>query len=48
MTGLSEIGFKAQLNYNGWWDNIEYLESVQRLTYPNYRIVVNDNGSTDS
>ena len=35
------------LNYNGWRDTVECLESVQRLTYPNYRIVVIDNGSTD-
>ncbi|WP_242656389.1 glycosyltransferase [Desulfofundulus thermosubterraneus] len=35
------------LNYNGWQDTVECLESVQRLTYPNYRIVVIDNGSTD-
>ncbi|WP_278246299.1 hypothetical protein [Desulfofundulus thermosubterraneus] len=32
-------------NYNGWRDTIWYLESLQRLTYPNYRIVVIDNGS---
>ncbi|ACA60195.1 glycosyltransferase family 2 protein [Candidatus Desulforudis audaxviator] len=31
------------LNYNGWRDTVECLESVQRLTYPNYRIVVIDN-----
>jgi len=35
------------LNYNGWRDTIECLESVQRLSYSNYRIVVIDNGSTD-
>lgn len=35
------------LNYNGWRDTVECLESAQRLTYPKYRIVVIDNGSTD-
>lgn len=35
------------LNWNGWRDTIECLESLQRLTYPNYQVVVVDNGSTD-
>jgi len=35
------------LNWNGWRDTIECLESLQRLTYPNYQIIVLDNGSTD-
>lgn len=35
------------LNWNGWRDTIECLESLCRLDYPNYRIVVVDNGSTD-
>lgn len=35
------------LNWNGWQDTLECLESLQRLTYPDYRIVVIDNGSTD-
>lgn len=35
------------LNWNGWQDTIECLESLQRITYPNYQIVVVDNGSTD-
>ena len=36
------------LNWNGWKDTIECLESVFRNTYPNYQVVVVDNGSTDN
>ena len=35
------------LNWNGWLDTIDCLGSVQRLSYPNYQVVVLDNGSTD-
>lgn len=35
------------LNWNGWQDTIECLESLQQITYPNYQIIVVDNGSTD-
>jgi len=35
------------LNWNGWRDTIECLESVQQLDYPNYLTVVVDNGSDD-
>ena len=35
------------LNWNGWKDTIECLESVLRLNYPSLRIVVCDNSSTD-
>jgi len=36
------------LNWNGWRDTIECLESLQRITYPNYQVIVVDNGSTDN
>ncbi|MEK6697994.1 MAG: glycosyltransferase family 2 protein [Nitrospirota bacterium] len=36
------------LNYNGWGDTIECLESILRNTYPDYRVIVVDNGSTDN
>ncbi|WP_243371815.1 glycosyltransferase family 2 protein [Geotalea sp. SG265] len=35
------------VNWNGWRDTIECLDSVLLLKYTNYRIVVCDNGSTD-
>ncbi|WP_087036068.1 glycosyltransferase family 2 protein [Thermococcus litoralis] len=35
------------LNWNGWKDTIECLESLYRITYPNYDVIVVDNGSTD-
>lgn len=35
------------LNWNGWQDTIECLESLYQITYPNYNIIVVDNGSAD-
>jgi GT2 family glycosyltransferase len=35
------------LNWNGWRDTIECLESVFRLDYPDYKVVVCDNASSD-
>jgi len=35
------------LNWNGWKDTIECLESLYQITYPNYDIIVVDNGSKD-
>jgi GT2 family glycosyltransferase len=35
------------LNWNGWQDTIECLESVSRLNYANYCVIVCDNGSTN-
>lgn len=33
------------LNWNGWKDTIECLESVYQITYPNYDVIVVDNAS---
>ena len=33
------------LNWNGLEDTIECLESLKKITYPNYRVIVVDNGS---
>jgi GT2 family glycosyltransferase len=35
------------LNWNGWKDSLECLESVFRISYSNYHVLVVDNGSTD-
>jgi GT2 family glycosyltransferase len=36
------------LNWNNWKDTIECLESLFQIRYPNYEIVVVDNGSSDN
>jgi hypothetical protein len=35
------------LNWNGWRDTIECLESLYQIAYPNYDVIVVDNGSAD-
>ena len=35
------------LNWNGWEDTIECLESLYQITYPNYDVILVDNGSED-
>lgn len=35
------------LNWNGWEDTIECLESVYQINYQNYDIIIVDNASTD-
>jgi GT2 family glycosyltransferase len=35
------------LNWNGWRDTLGCLTSLQKLNYPNFRVVVVDNCSTD-
>jgi len=35
------------VNWNGWQDTIECLESLALLNFPSYRIVLCDNGSTN-
>lgn len=35
------------LNWNGWKNTIECLESLYQITYPNYDVIAIDNGSKD-
>lgn len=35
------------LNWNGWKDTIECLESLYQITFPDYDVIVMDNGSKD-
>lgn len=35
------------LNWNGWKDTVECLESLYQIAYSNYDVVVVDNGSSD-
>lgn len=35
------------INWNGWRDTVECLASLLLLNYPDFRIIVCDNGSTD-
>jgi GT2 family glycosyltransferase len=35
------------LNWNGKDDTVECLDSLMKMSYPNFRVVVVDNGSTD-
>lgn len=35
------------LNYNGYKDTIECVESLERITYSNYKIIIVDNASSD-
>jgi len=35
------------LNWNGWRDTVECLESVFQMTYPDYNVIVVDNRSED-
>ena len=35
------------LNWNGWKDTIECLESLFQITYPNYDVIIIDNASND-
>jgi GT2 family glycosyltransferase len=39
--------FIILVNWNGWQDTIECLQSLEVLDYPNREVVVVDNGSTD-
>jgi GT2 family glycosyltransferase len=35
------------LNWNGWSDTVECLESIYHINYSNYQVIVVDNNSSD-
>jgi hypothetical protein len=35
------------LNWNGWQDTLECFDSLSKITYPNYDVVILDNNSTN-
>lgn len=47
MTAPALKTYIVVLNYNGWKDTLECLESLSRLEHPDYRVVVVDNNSQD-
>jgi len=47
MTTISPLLFAITLNWNCCQDTIECLASMDRLDYPNLRLLLVDNGSTD-
>ncbi|MBW4054019.1 MAG: glycosyltransferase family 2 protein [Proteobacteria bacterium] len=47
MNDSSRLVYIILLNWNGWKDTIKCVESCRKLTYPNFRILIVDNGSTD-
>ncbi len=50
-TGMDDVEwpkvFIIILNWNGWEDTIECLESLYTISYPNYDVVIVDNDSQD-
>lgn len=47
MTKTTPTVYIVLLNYNGWADTLACLESLQKLEYPDYNVIVVDNASTD-
>ena len=48
MSGINKKVYIIILNYNGWQDTIECLESVLKSSYDNYQIIVVDNNSPNN
>lgn len=44
---MDKLVYLIILNWNGWQDTIECVESSMKLTYSNFRILIVDNGSSD-
>jgi GT2 family glycosyltransferase len=44
---VNPLVYVILLNWNGWQDTLRCLASVDHLEYPNYRVLIVDNCSTD-
>ncbi|MEI7817058.1 MAG: glycosyltransferase family 2 protein [Desulfuromonadales bacterium] len=44
---LTGLVYTIILNWNGWQDTIECVDSCRKLTYSNFKIIIIDNDSTD-
>ncbi len=44
---MKPLTYIILLNWNGWRDTLNCLESLRSLNYPNYKVLVVDNGSND-
>lgn len=44
---MSKLVYIVLLNWNGWKDTVECVESCRTLSYPDFRILIVDNGSAD-
>jgi len=42
------VVYVVVLNWNGWRETIDCLSSLESLDYPDYQVIVVDNGSTDN
>ncbi|MDD2581160.1 MAG: glycosyltransferase family 2 protein [Desulfuromonadaceae bacterium] len=47
MNDSSRLVYIILLNWNGFQDTIECVESCSKLVYPNFHIIIVDNGSND-
>lgn len=44
---MTALVYVVVLNWNGWRDTILCIESLQKQDYPNFKLLIIDNGSTD-
>jgi len=44
---MEKLVYIIILNWNGWQDTVDCVESCLKLNYPNFHILIVDNGSTD-
>lgn len=45
---MDELVYIVIVNYNGYEDTLECVDSIDKITYSNYRIIIVDNGSTNN